>query len=153
MEELFNRPILDQLYDSISDDFETMLLKKKNSDGKFTESLKVEEELIYLIKKLVKDEEILDQITNKLNKQALKDREDYQILNKKISELKYKYPNVRTFLEEKEPIDLRDDEQYAILNVLDYETELDVIELKESFKLGFKEALIYLNNMGMLKLN
>jgi len=25
--------------------------------------------------------------------QALKDREDYQILNKKISELKYKYPN------------------------------------------------------------
>ena len=123
MEELFNRPILDQLYDSISDDFETMLLKKKNSDGKFTESLKVEEELIYLIKKLVKDEEILDQITNKLNKQALKDREDYQILNKKISELKYKYPNVRTFLEEKEPIDLRNDEQYAMLNVLDYETE------------------------------
>ena len=123
MEELFNRPILDQLYDSISDDFETMLLKKKNSDGKFTESLKVEEELIYLIKKLVKDEEILDQITNKLNKQALKDREDYQILNKKISELKYKYPNVRTFLEEKEPIDFRNDEQYAMLNVLDYETE------------------------------
>ena len=123
MEELFNRPILDQLYDSISDDFETMLLKKKNLDGKFTESLKVEEELIYLIKKLVKDEEILDQITNKLNKQALKDREDYQILNKKISELKYKYPNVRTFLEEKEPIDLRNDEQYAMLNVLDYETE------------------------------
>lgn len=40
-----------------------------------------------------------------------------------------------------------------MLNVLDYETELDVIELKESFKLGFKEALIYLNNMGMLKLN
>ena len=82
--------------------------------------------------------------------QALKDREDYQTLNKKISELKYKYP---TFLEEKEAIDLRDDELYAILNVLDYETELDVIELKESFKLGFKEALIYLNNMGMLKLN
>ena len=50
MEELFNRSILDQLYDSISDDFETMLLKKKNLDGKFTESLKVEEELINLIK-------------------------------------------------------------------------------------------------------
>ncbi len=68
MEELFNRPILDQLYDSICDDFETMLLKKKNSDGKFTESLKVEEELINLMKKLVKDEEILDKITDKLNK-------------------------------------------------------------------------------------
>lgn len=84
--------------------------------------------------------------------QALKDRKDYQNLNKNISELKCKYPNVRTFLEEKEPIDLREDEQYAMLNVLNYEIELDIIELKECFKLGFKEALIYLNNMGMLKL-
>ncbi len=50
------------------DDFETMLLKKKNLDGKFTESLKVEEELIYLIKKVVKDEEKLNQIIDKLNK-------------------------------------------------------------------------------------
>ena len=50
MEELFNRSILDQLYDSISDDFETMLLKKKNLDGKFTESLKVEEELPLVMK-------------------------------------------------------------------------------------------------------
>ena len=65
MEELFNRSILDQLYDSISDDFETMLLKKKNLDGKFTESLKVEEELIYLIKKVVKDEEKLNQIIDR----------------------------------------------------------------------------------------
>ena len=40
-----------------------------------------------------------------------------------------------------------------MLNVLNYEIELDIIELKECFKLGFKEALIYLNNMGMLKLN
>ena len=68
MEELFNRPILDQLYDSISDDFETMLLKKKNLDGKFTESLKVEKELIKLIKKVVKDEEKLDPIIAKLNR-------------------------------------------------------------------------------------
>ena len=68
MEELFNRSILDQLYDSISDDFETMLLKKKNLDGKFTESLKVEEELINLIKKVVKDEKKLDPIIAKLNK-------------------------------------------------------------------------------------
>lgn len=36
--------------------------------------------------------------------QALKDREDYQTLNKKISELKYKYQNVRTFLEEKDNV-------------------------------------------------
>ena len=61
--------------------------------------------------------------------------------------------NVLTFLEEREPIDLRDDEQYAMLNILEYETKLDIIELKECFRLGFKEALIYFNSMGMLKLN
>lgn len=80
-------------------------------------------------------------------------REDYKKISKEIEDLKYRYPNVRIFLEEREPIDLRDDEQYAMLNILEYETKLDIIELKESFKLGFKEALMYLNNMGMLKLN
>ena len=121
------------------------IISKKNDDINF---------------KIYKEEKELNINNNKTEKFLLtkenKQRDNYKIeilLNKKISELKYKYPNVRTFLEEKEPIELRDDEQYAMLNVLDYETELDVIELKESFKLGFKEALIYLNNMGMLKLN
>ena len=48
--------------------------------------------------------------------QALKDREDYQTLNKKISELKYKYPNVRTFLEEKEPIEVGADIAVRFIN-------------------------------------
>ena len=80
-------------------------------------------------------------------------REDYKKISKEIEDLKYRYPNVWTFLEEREPIDLRDDEQYAMLNILEYETKLDIIELKECFRLGFKEALIYFNSMGMLKLN
>lgn len=83
---------------------------------------------------------------------ALVERVDYKEANKKIEETKYKYPNARTFLEEKEPIELRDDEQYAVLDILENEEILEVIKLKEAFKLGFKEALIYLTDMGMLKI-
>lgn len=67
MEELFNRSILDQLYDSICDDFEMLLIKKKNQDGKFTNSMKVEEELTNLIKSIIIDEEKVDTILDKLN--------------------------------------------------------------------------------------
>lgn len=40
----------------------------------------------------------------------------------------------------------------AILEIFELLGELDVIELKESFKLGFKEAYIYFNSMNMLKI-
>ena len=71
MEELFNRPILDQIYDSISDDFETMLIKKCNADGKFSESMRIEEELTNRIKKIVEKEENQDRILKKLNEYEL----------------------------------------------------------------------------------
>ena len=58
---------MDQLYDSICDDFEMLLIKKKNQDGKFTNSMKVEEELTNLIKSIIKDEEKVDTILDKLN--------------------------------------------------------------------------------------
>ena len=41
MEELFNRSILDQLYDSICEDFETMLVKKYDKNGEFVQSIKI----------------------------------------------------------------------------------------------------------------
>lgn len=83
---------------------------------------------------------------------ALSSRNDYKQINKNIEEIKRRYPNARTFIEEKEPIELRDDEQYAVLDILAEQEKLDIIELKETFKLGFKEALIYFKNMKMLNI-
>lgn len=80
----------------------------------------------------------------------LAQRDEYKKLCKKIEQTKSKYPNVRTFLEEKEVIELRNDEQYAVLDILSDQETLDLLELKETFKLGFKECLIYLKNVGML---
>lgn len=83
---------------------------------------------------------------------ALAEREDYKAINEKIEEIKCRYPNARTFLEEKETIELREDEQNAVLDILAEQEILDIIELKEAFKLGFKEAIIYFKNMEMLEI-
>lgn len=67
MEELFNRSILDQLYDSICEDFETMLVKKYDESGKFSQSMKIEEELTNYIKEVVKGKENQEKTLDKLN--------------------------------------------------------------------------------------
>lgn len=77
---------------------------------------------------------------------------EYKNLNQKIGKLKEEYPNVIKFLEEKENVELNNAEQKAIWEILELQGELDVIELKESFKLGFKEAYIYFESMNMLNI-
>ena len=81
----------------------------------------------------------------------MKNRE-YKRINQQIGRLKEKYPNVTLFLEDKENIWLNNAEQKAILEILKLQGELDIIELKEAFKLGFKEAYIYFKSVDMLKI-
>ena len=64
MEELFNRSILEQLYDSICEDLE----KKYDKNGEFVQSIKIEEELISIIKKIVNEKENQNKILEQLNK-------------------------------------------------------------------------------------
>ena len=40
----------------------------------------------------------------------------------------------------------------CILKIIDLEDDLVILEIKESFKLGFKEAYIYFEEMGMLNI-
>ena len=71
---------------------------------------------------------------------------EYKKINKAICEIKNKYPNVVTLLEDGENVKLNDEE------ILKLQEEINMIELKESFKLGFKEAYIYFKSMDMLKI-
>ena len=77
---------------------------------------------------------------------------EYKKINKAICEIKNKYPNVVTLLEDGEKIKLNDEEENAIIEILKLQEEINMIELKESFKLGFKEAYIYFESMDMLKI-
>ena len=77
---------------------------------------------------------------------------EYKKINKAICEIKNKYPNVVTLLEDGENVKLNDEEEKSIIEILNLQEEINMIELKESFKLGFKEAYIYFKSMDMLKI-
>jgi hypothetical protein len=77
---------------------------------------------------------------------------DYKKIEDEIKEIKNKNPNMVTLLEEREDVDLTYEDEKALNEILSLERELNIIELKESFKLGFKEAYIYFESMGMLNI-
>ena len=78
---------------------------------------------------------------------VLKIMQNKEYKNKSTNE---KYPKVISLLEDKESVALNYEEGKAINKILKLQEELDGIEIKEAFKLGFKEALIYLETMNML---
>ena len=79
-------------------------------------------------------------------------RESYTKLENKLVELNNKYPNVQAYLEDEQIVDLSEKEREIVLKIIDLEDDLVILEIKESFKLGFKEAYIYFEEMGMLNI-
>lgn len=80
----------------------------------------------------------------------LVNREDYKSLHSKMQLIFDEFPNVRTFLQDRMIIELTDDEKDAILRLLEIDEEIEKIEMKEFFKLGFKEAYIFFEEQNML---
>ncbi|MBS5854358.1 MAG: hypothetical protein KIC56_03930 [Clostridium sp.] len=76
---------------------------------------------------------------------------EYKNIKDKISGIKKVYPNVINFLENNQTVTLNEEEQKAIFQILNLQGQLDLLEQKEVFKLGFKEAYIYFKSMNMLK--
>ena len=77
---------------------------------------------------------------------------EYKRIEDEIKKIKDKYPNLILFLEEQEGVELSIKEMEKLNEILSLQRELDIIELKESFKLGFKEAYIYFESMDMIKI-
>lgn len=77
---------------------------------------------------------------------------DYKKINKKVCAIKDEFPNVVTFLEDKRPINLSEEEQKAVFDILSLEQEMQFMEIKGSFKLGMKENYIFMESMDMLKI-
>lgn len=88
--------------------------------------------------------------THKFKK--LQNRKDFKEISNEIVELKNKYPNVQAYLEDEQIVDLSEKEREIVLKIIDLEDDLVTLEIKESFKLGFKEAYIYFEEMGMLNI-
>lgn len=82
----------------------------------------------------------------------LQNRDDFKEISNEIVELKNKYPNVQAYLEDEQIVDLSEKEREIVLKIIDLEDDLVTLEIKESFKLGIKEAYIYFEEMGMLNI-
>lgn len=86
--------------------------------------------------------------TNRMK--ILKENTEYKEITKKIEQIKENNPNVRTFLEDKESIELTKTELNAILDILELQGDLDNAELKATFKLGAKEMVQFFRQMRLL---
>lgn len=80
----------------------------------------------------------------------LKGNTEYKKLTERIEKIKIANPNVRTFMEDKEAVELTDVELNAVLDILEVEDDIDTIEMKENFKLGAREMIIFLKQMRLL---
>ena len=65
---------------------------------------------------------------------------DYKEITDKMRAIKNKYPNVRTFVEDRQVVDLTEEELKAILEYISLD---DDIERIETFKLGIKEGISF----------
>lgn len=86
----------------------------------------------------------------KHREEHLVNRKDYSNISKKISKIKTEYPKAQEFLENKTILDMTDNEKDAVLQIIDLQDDRTILEELECFKLGFKEAYIFFEEMGML---
>ena len=77
---------------------------------------------------------------------------EYKEISDKIKNIKKQYPNLVLLLEEQENVELSFKEENVLNEIISLERKLNMIELKEAFKLGFKEAYIYFESMNMLNI-
>ncbi len=88
----------------------------------------------------------------KHKERVLNDREDYKLLINEKNRIMQENSEIEQFLEYGECVDMTKAEKNLILRVLDIEDSIKKIEYKEIFKLGFKEAYIFFEEMEMLNI-
>ena len=88
-------------------------------------------------------------------KNKLENREDYKSVKERLKRIKDDNPKLRLLddtIEDNATLELNYLEKNNLIKMMMLDDELQEIEKKEIFKLGFKEALIFFNEMGLLDL-
>lgn len=78
------------------------------------------------------------------------DREDYLKLKRQRDIIYEKYPKISDFVEDMEPVNFNKNETKAFYELVVISQKMKALELKESFKLGAKEVIIFLKEQDML---
>ena len=85
-------------------------------------------------------------------KERLENREDYLEIKNQINEIYKKYPEIQSFIEDGVPTNFDKEKTkcfYSLYGLLD---RIHILELKEVFKLGAKEAYIFFEEQDMLNI-
>lgn len=82
--------------------------------------------------------------------EILRKREDYRTLEDKMNKIKEDNPQVRCFVDNRDKVKLTEKEQEKVLEILNLQGDLETLEYKETFKLGAKEMILFLRQMGLL---
>ena len=89
---------------------------------------------------------------HKKTKGKLLDREDYLKLMAEKNEIYKEYPQLREFIEDEIPMNFGQKEVEAMYKVISIYEQVHLLELREAFKLGAKEAYIFFEEQGMLNI-
>ena len=79
-------------------------------------------------------------------------REDYIELQEESKKIYEKYPQIREFVENNKPMNFGKEEMKAFKELVTIFSLMDTLELIEAYKLGAKEAYIFLEEMDMLNI-
>lgn len=77
-------------------------------------------------------------------------KEDYINLNNEIIKISDQYSKTSNFLQNGVLENLKDEELQAILDILDLKEQMRLLEYKEAYKLGLKDAYVFFKEMKML---
>lgn len=82
----------------------------------------------------------------------VKNREDYVEVEKIRHNLMEKYPRLMELFDRDKVSLFSEEENEALLDIVRAESDRHSIDRREAFKLGFKEAIIFFIEQGMLKI-
>lgn len=108
-------------------------------------------------------DKVLDSFMNETNnlfsefigkriRKNLENREDYLELKTKRNKIYEKFPGIRNFIEDVEPMNFGQKEADAFYEIVSISEEMRNLETREVFKLGAKEAYIFFEEQDMLNI-
>ena len=86
------------------------------------------------------------------SKKILEKREDYIEIKNGINEIYKKYPQLQGFYEDEIPMNFDKETMKAFYDLLRYNDRIQILELREAFKMGAKEAYIFFEEQDMLNI-
>lgn len=95
---------------------------------------------------------LFSEFISKRMRKNLENREDYLELKTKRNNIYEKFSGIRNFIEDGEPMNFGQEETEAFYQIVSISEEMRILEIREVFKLGAKEAYIFFEEQDMLNI-